>query len=231
MYKVDIQTDTKDAAAIEARRNREKQRQSRIFNARYRKMGVDVEGLKRQVEERKLRENAEKRRDEAFDRVQYDKIAQMLEEEEHQRRKQLNQAMVEFWKQKQQPSMRREWDIQDPEAAHKEPPARQTPSLFLCPKQAAEVAEQQRLAHQREQDDNYAEIHNHLTSNILMENPDIAQSVMGEHRVITSCWKGMTPAQLKAILKTQEEQCKENKASGTEHNGEGRDRTERNRLW
>lgn len=40
MYKVDIQRDVKEAAAIEARRNREKQRQSRIFNARYRTMGV-----------------------------------------------------------------------------------------------------------------------------------------------------------------------------------------------
>ncbi|XP_060619217.2 RIB43A-like with coiled-coils protein 1 [Anolis sagrei] len=296
MYKVDIQADTKDAAAIEARRNREKQRQSRIFNARYCKMGVDVEGLKRQVEERNLRNEAEKQRDEAFDayRVQYDKIAQMLEEEECQRRKQLNQAMVEFWERKQQPSMRREWDIHDPDAARKDFPARVSdddprcgPSSmqrfagedlnFLaknklqkelnkltlghqrsqrekelndqkyadilddkkrieldlraleltrleeeCRKakamavadfnraQAAEIAEQHRLAHQREQDDNFTEIHNHLTSNILMENPDLAQSTLGSHRVITSSWKGMTRAQLEAVLKTQAEQCKEN---------------------
>lgn len=45
MYKVDIQPDIKEAAAIEARRNREKQRQSRIFNARYRTMGVRHGGL------------------------------------------------------------------------------------------------------------------------------------------------------------------------------------------
>ncbi|XP_042308356.1 RIB43A-like with coiled-coils protein 1 [Sceloporus undulatus] len=297
MYKVDVQADAKEAAAIEARRNREKERRSRIFNARFRKMGVDVEGLKRQVEERKLRENAEKQRDEAFDvdRVQCDKIAQMLDEEERQHRKQLHQAMVEFWEKEQQPSMRREWDLQDPDAAHKELPARVSdddprcgPSSMQrfagedlntkaqrklqkeqrkqtleeqraereknlkdqkyadtlddkkrveldqralelarleeeCRKakamaladfnraQAAEVAEQQRLARQREQDDNYAEIHNHLTSNLLMETPDIAQSAMGADRVITSSWKGMTTAQLKAVLKTQEEQCKENK--------------------
>nr|XP_060619217.1 RIB43A-like with coiled-coils protein 1 [Anolis sagrei ordinatus] len=296
MYKVDIQADTKDAAAIEARRNREKQRQSRIFNARYCKMGVDVEGLKRQVEERNLRNEAEKQRDEAFDayRVQYDKIAQMLEEEECQRRKQLNQAMVGFWEREQQPFMRREWDIHDPDAARKDFPARVSdddprcgPSSMQrfagedlnaqaknklqkelnkltlghqisqrekelndqkyadtlddkkrieldlraleltrleeeCRKakamavadfnraQAAEIAEQQCLAHQREQDDNFTEIHNHLTSNILMENPDLAQSTMGSHRVITSSWKGMTRAQLEAVLKTQAEQCKEN---------------------
>lgn len=40
MYKVDIQADFREAAAVEARRNREKQRQSRIFNARYRTIGV-----------------------------------------------------------------------------------------------------------------------------------------------------------------------------------------------
>nr|XP_020667724.1 RIB43A-like with coiled-coils protein 1 [Pogona vitticeps]XP_020667725.1 RIB43A-like with coiled-coils protein 1 [Pogona vitticeps]XP_020667727.1 RIB43A-like with coiled-coils protein 1 [Pogona vitticeps]XP_020667728.1 RIB43A-like with coiled-coils protein 1 [Pogona vitticeps] len=295
MYKVDLQTDVKEAAAIEARRNREKQRQSRIFNTRYRTMGVDVEGLKGQVEERKLRENAEKERDEAFDadRVQCDKIAQMLEEEERQRKKQLNQAVVEFWKQEQQPFMSREWDIHNPEAIRKGVPARVSDDDPRCGPssmqrfagedlnaaqrklqkeqnkrvlelqtterkkglanqkyadilddkkrieldlralelarleeecrrakamaiadfnraQAAEVAEQQRLAQQREQDNNNAEIHNHLTSNFLTENPDTAKSLMGPQRVIVSQWKGMSTAEVEAVLKMQEEQCKEN---------------------
>uniref|UniRef100_A0A8D0CE66 RIB43A-like with coiled-coils protein 1 n=1 Tax=Salvator merianae TaxID=96440 RepID=A0A8D0CE66_SALMN len=296
MYKVDIQPDLKEAAAIEARRNREESRKSRIFNIRYRKIGVDVEGLKKQVEERKLREDAEKRRDEAFDadRVQYDRIAQMLEQEEQQRRKKLNEALVEFWKQEQQPSTRREWDIQDPEAIRKDHPARVSdhdPRCGLASMQrfagedlnvsarlklqkeqnkraleeqrkerersladhryadtledkkrieldlralelarleeecrkakaaamadfnrakAAEVAEQQRLAQQREQDDNYAEIHNHLTSDILNENPSTAKSFLGPHRVITDRWKGMSPEQLAAVWKMQQEQCKEN---------------------
>lgn len=296
MYKVDIQEDTKEAAAIEARRNREKQRQSRIFNARYRTMGVDVEGLKSQVEERKLREEAEKRRDEAFDadRVQCDKIAQMLEEEEQQRKRQLNQAVVEFWEQYQQPSSRREWDLHDPEAVRKGQAARMSdddprcgPSSMQhfvgedlnapakrkwqkeqnkkdweeqsterkkdladrkyadmldgkkrieldlralelahleeeCRKAkamavasynqalAAEVAEQQCRAQQREQDDNCTEIHNTLTSDILTENPDVAISLFGPHRMVPYRWKGMTPEQLQAMWKTQEEQCKEN---------------------
>ncbi|XP_061469987.1 RIB43A-like with coiled-coils protein 1 [Rhineura floridana] len=297
MYKVDIQPDIKEAAATEARRNREKQRQSRIFNARYRTMGVDVEGLKSQVEERKLRENAEKRRDEAFDadRAQCDKIAQMLEEEERQRKRQLNQAVVDFREWEQQPSMSREWDIHDPEAVRKGHPARVSdddprcgPSSMQrftgedlnalarqklhkeqnkraleeqrserekhladrkyadiledkkrieldlralelarleeeCRKakamaiadfnraQAAGVAEQQHLAQQREQDDNHAEIYNHLTGDILTENPDIAQSLVGPHRIITDRWKGMTAAEVEAVRKMQEEQRKENK--------------------
>nr|XP_056707806.1 RIB43A-like with coiled-coils protein 1 [Euleptes europaea] len=296
MYKVDIQVDTKEATAVAARRNREKQRQSRIFNARYRTMGVDVEALKSQVEERKLRENAEKRRDEAFDadRIQSDKIAQMLEDEEQQRKRRLNQALVEFHQQKQQPSTRREWDINNPTALHKELPARVSDDDPRCGPssmqrfagesfsgparqkllkeqnrrdleeqrmerekaladrryaetvddkkrieldlralelarledecrrakamavadfnraQAAELAEQQRLAQQREQDDNYTEIHNHLTGDILTENPDVAKSLVGPHRMVPYRWKGMTPEQLAAVRKTQEEQCKEN---------------------
>lgn len=40
MHKVDIQVDTREAAALERRRIAEKQRQSRIFNARERIIGV-----------------------------------------------------------------------------------------------------------------------------------------------------------------------------------------------
>ncbi|XP_007425792.1 RIB43A-like with coiled-coils protein 1 [Python bivittatus] len=296
MHKVDIQAELREAAAIEARRNREKQRQSRIFNARYRTMGVDLEGLKRQVEERKLRENMEKQREEAFDadRVQCDKVAQMLEEEEHQRKKRLSQDLVEFREREQQPFMRREWDIHDPEVVRKGQPARVSdddprcgPSSMQCfagedlnsaarlklqkeqnkhaleeqrternkelgdqkyadnlegkkrieldlramelarleeecrrakamaiadfnRAQAAEVAEQQRLSQQREQDDNYVEIHNHLTGNFLSEDPDTAKSLLGSHRVITDRWKGMSLEQLQAVWKMQKEQCREN---------------------
>uniref|UniRef100_A0A670YB89 RIB43A-like with coiled-coils protein 1 n=1 Tax=Pseudonaja textilis TaxID=8673 RepID=A0A670YB89_PSETE len=306
MYKVDIQADLREAAAVEARRNREKQRQSRIFNARYRTMGVDIEGLKRQVEERKLRENIEKRREEAFGKVQCDKVAQMLEEEEHQRKKQLCQDLVEFREREQQPSTRREWDIHDPEAVRKGQPARVSdddprcgPSSMQCfagedlnfnnthncnliirnqvgyvlyrlpctapilhlpnladnlegkkrieldlrawelaqleeecrrakamaladfnRAQAAEVAEQQRVSQQREQDDNYAEIHNHLTGNLLLEDPSVAKSLLGPHRVITDRWKGMSPEQLQAVWQMQKEQCRENQVRDKEGRAE-----------
>ncbi|XP_070597524.1 RIB43A-like with coiled-coils protein 1 [Erythrolamprus reginae] len=296
MYKVDIQADLTEAAAVEARRNREKQRQSRIFNARYRTIGVDTEGLKRQVEDRKLRENAEKQREEAFDadRVQCDKVAQMLEEEERQRKKLLCQDLVAFREREQQPSMRREWDIHDPEALRKGQPARvsdddprcgpssmqsfegEDPNFIArqrlhkeqsksaleeqrkerdkkladqqyadnlddkkrieldmrareldqleeeCRKakalaladfnraQAAEVAELQRLSQQREQDDNYAEIHNHLTGNLLSEDTGVAKSLLGSDRVITDRWKGMSPEQLQAVWQMQKEQCRQN---------------------
>ena len=42
MYKLDVQVDLREAAALERRRNMERQRQSRIFNARERTIGVSV---------------------------------------------------------------------------------------------------------------------------------------------------------------------------------------------
>lgn len=42
MYKLDLPVDYREAAAIERRRNMEKQRQSRIFNAKVRTIGVSM---------------------------------------------------------------------------------------------------------------------------------------------------------------------------------------------
>uniref|UniRef100_A0A8C3SGS1 RIB43A-like with coiled-coils protein 1 n=1 Tax=Chelydra serpentina TaxID=8475 RepID=A0A8C3SGS1_CHESE len=128
MHKVDLQLESKEAAALEARREREKQRLSRIFNARHRTMGVDVEALRSQVEERKLREEMEKRRDETYgenaERVLCDRVAQMLEEEERQRVRRLHQAVQEFREQEQPPATRREWDLYNPEGLRRDQPAR-----------------------------------------------------------------------------------------------------------
>jgi len=45
MYKLDIRVDAKESAAIERRRNLERQRQSRIFNARERTIGVGLRNM------------------------------------------------------------------------------------------------------------------------------------------------------------------------------------------
>ena len=49
MYKLDLPIDYKEAAAIERRQNLEKQRQSRIFNAKVRTIGVRKKFLVVQV--------------------------------------------------------------------------------------------------------------------------------------------------------------------------------------
>jgi len=62
---------------------------------------------------------------------------------------------------------------------------------------------------QQEQDDNFTEISNHVFGDMLTENPDIAQSAFGPHRVITDRWKGMSPAQLAEIRRIQQAQIEE----------------------
>ena len=69
MYKVDIRVDNKEAAAIERRRLQEQQRQSRIFNARERLIGVDKNAVGQQVEEKKRQEAIHQQRNDAFGEI------------------------------------------------------------------------------------------------------------------------------------------------------------------
>ncbi|KAM4663011.1 RIB43A-like with coiled-coils protein 2 [Discoglossus pictus] len=295
MYKVDLPPELKEASAIERRRNREQQRQSRIFNARYRTIGVDVATLDRQVQERRAREEIEKARDEAFDanRQQCDKVALMLEKRQEEVTKSIDQAVQDFREWHQQPEGRREFDLYDPEALKKDRPARvcdddprcgpaslqkfagedlsekerkrmqmelyrkwlteqseerrrseaqrkyadnlydkkrvelDDRTLHLskmeeeCRKAvniatnnfnqalALEASERERLEKLKEQDNNFAEIYNHLTGDILTENPDVAVSCFGPDHILANRWKGMSPEEHKVIWETQEQQRKE----------------------
>lgn len=71
-------------------------------------------------------------------------------------------------------------------------------------RQAKEDAEKQ-----QQQDDNFTEISNSVFGDMLTENPDVAQSAFGPHRVITDRWKGMSPAQLAEIRRIQQAQMEE----------------------
>lgn len=72
--------------------------------------------------------------------------------------------------------------------------------------QANERNERERLKKQQEYDDNMTEIANHIFGDTLTENPAVAQSAFGPHRVIPDRWKGMSPQQLEQIRKEQERQ-------------------------
>lgn len=73
-----------------------------------------------------------------------------------------------------------------------------------------ERKDRERLAKRQEEDDNSTEIANCIYGDILTENPAVAQSAFGPHRVIPAQWKGMNPEQKSDILKKQEEQRLEN---------------------
>ncbi|KAA0193463.1 RIB43A domain with coiled coils 1 [Fasciolopsis buskii] len=111
MHKLDLPIDHKEAAIIDARRKREQERQSRIFNARVRQIGIDEEALKLQTEERQRREKREKEREKAYARQERDQ-------------REINKALNTFRYLHQQPESRREFDLYDPEALKKDRPAR-----------------------------------------------------------------------------------------------------------
>lgn len=66
MYKVDLPLDQSKEKVVEARRSAETARKARIFNTRLRVMGLDLDALNQQVQEKKLIQNIEKQRDQAF---------------------------------------------------------------------------------------------------------------------------------------------------------------------
>lgn len=126
MYKLDLPVDKKEFEAIEARRQRELQRQSRIFNAKVRTIGIDLQAVQEQERDRRMREEMERRRHEAFasDMVRNDKIATLLEMRQQADIRRLNKALNEFRKMHQQPNTRREFDLYDPDSLKKDKPAR-----------------------------------------------------------------------------------------------------------
>ncbi|CAK8689591.1 RIB43A-like with coiled-coils protein 2 [Clavelina lepadiformis] len=297
MYKLDIPIDLKEAAAIERRRKLEKERQNRIFNAKIRTIGVDLDALNQQAKDRKIKEDTEKARDESFmaDMVRNDKIVTMLQKRQEQDIHNLEKALNEFRDRYQRPETRKEFDLYDPDAKKKDKPARvgdddprcgisslqkfdgedlnsksrkklqneQLREWSLRQKQDKEDAiaqqkyadglydkkriqldqramelqaseeecrrqiaittksfnqaqinerkEREALNKKHEQDDNFTEISNHVFGDMLTENPGVASSAFGPHRVIPDRWKGMTPAQLEEIRRIQEQQRQEKK--------------------
>ncbi|XP_021044277.1 RIB43A-like with coiled-coils protein 1 [Mus pahari] len=297
MYKLDLVPDPKEMAAIEARRNREKERQCRFFNVRNRVMGVDVEALNYQVEERKFRKAIERNKDMAYGtkHAQYGLVAQMLEKEEAERAYRLSKRVQDFREQRQQqfknghefdfwdPDQFREYQVpyyendayfgpasmqyflgEDPERAshlrmqqeqmrynlgkqlQEQQAAREeevraallSDQLRLAANtraaelarleescraamriamanankaQAAKQALQQRREQRQQQEANLTEIKKQVTSDLLTENPQVAQRSNAPHRVLPYCWKGMTAEQRAAIRKTQETQRQEKK--------------------
>lgn len=310
MYKLDLPIDHKETAAIERRRNLELERQSRIFNAKVRTIGIDQQGIDEQVKTKKIQAQQERERDEAFasDMVRNDKIAELLQRRQEQDIRNLNKALVDFRSVHQQPDSRREWDLNDPDAKLKDKPARVSDDDPRCgissiqkfdgedlseearkklmqeqirewtkkqseekklararqeeadrlydlhrremDQRACELAkaeedcrraineatrdynkslddeqkERKRLAEEEELDNNFTEMANLINGDMLTENPDVASSAFGPHRVITDRWKGMSPEQIAEVRRIQELQRQEKKQLQSEEQ-------QRNEEW
>jgi hypothetical protein len=309
MYKLDLPVDKKEFEAIEARRERELQRQSRIFNAKVRTIGIDLQAVQEQERNRRMMEEMERRRHEAFanDMIRNDKIAELLERRQQADIRRLNKALNEYRKMHQQPNTRKEFDLYDPDYLKKDKPARvsdddprctlssmqkfegedlnnparkklQQEQLREWSKQQAEerrkaeerkkyadhlydlkqieldqraqelqkaeeecrkaikmasanynkalaeeAARQKELDDRREMDDKLTEIANNVHGDFLTENPAIATSAFGPHRVIPDRWKGFSQEQKDEVRKTQKLQDEERKRREAEQKREDED--------
>ena len=58
-------------------------------------------------------------------------------------------------------------------------------------------------------EDNLTEIANQVNGDVLTENPSVASSAFGSHRVITDRWKGMSPAEVDSVRFIQQQQIEE----------------------
>ena len=65
----------------------------------------------------------------------------------------------------------------------------------------------------QEEQDNFTEMVNNIQGDMLSENPAVAQSAFGSHRVMADRWKGMSPEQVKGVREGQEIQRQEKMVS------------------
>ncbi|XP_042323442.1 RIB43A-like with coiled-coils protein 2 isoform X2 [Sceloporus undulatus] len=135
MYKLDHnRQDLAEASRLQRRRHEELRRQSRLFDARARTIGIDKEALDTQIKDRKIQEATQKARDEAIasEMKQNDKILCMLDERQKKDTQVLNKALNEFRQNYQRQETRREFDLSDPQGLKKDTPARLADSDPRC---------------------------------------------------------------------------------------------------
>ncbi|XP_040894772.1 RIB43A-like with coiled-coils protein 2 [Toxotes jaculatrix] len=121
MLSVDLLSDRIARASLQKRRNRETERQERIFNDKVRTIGVDKEALDMQVKEKKKQEEAEKEKQNArdADMLQNSKVACILHSREVKKKRAMEKDIVSYRRQYQQPWSQREYDLNDPDRCRK----------------------------------------------------------------------------------------------------------------
>ncbi|CAF1213204.1 unnamed protein product [Rotaria sordida] len=79
-----------------------------------------------------------------------------------------------------------------------------------------ETQERRALKKRQEEYDNFSEMANMITSDLLTENPDQAISQFGPHRIVPDRWKGMNEDQIRRIREEQQHQIEEKKRRNEE---------------
>lgn len=119
-------SDYKEAAIIEKRRNAEEERKRRFFDAKQRILGIDCHELDRQLMEKEKSHQAEKERAriEAEEMRKNLEIAEMRENELREQKKQSEIELNEYRKYCQQPKDCNDFDLNDPNGKRNSLPAR-----------------------------------------------------------------------------------------------------------
>ncbi|XP_028305343.1 RIB43A-like with coiled-coils protein 2 [Gouania willdenowi] len=110
--------------SLQRQRNKEAERQLRIFNDRVRTIGVDLASLDFQIKEKKEQEAAAKKRENELDAnmLRDSKVASILQRRDAQEQKEVKKAVATFRHQHQQFCQRREFDLNDPDWLKKTKP-------------------------------------------------------------------------------------------------------------
>ncbi|XP_037629984.1 RIB43A-like with coiled-coils protein 1 [Sebastes umbrosus] len=292
MYKVDLPVDQSIEKAAERRRSAETARKARIYNTRHRVMGLDLDALNKQVQEKKHQQNMELQRDKAFDKLReyQDEALLQQDNDEREKRAALHTDLTQYWathqrvedshdadlkcglkgafeitipeselgpasmkifqgedigeeQRRREQMKKRDRDLRaqkednerkhvgdkhremlmSRELVHQDLRGVQLRALEEERKKAARVTlnnynqalaaertETLREQHRREERENLAEMRHTLTSDMMTECAEAADSMMGggrPPRVLIDRWKGMSPEQLNAFHREREEQC------------------------
>ncbi|XP_054707691.1 RIB43A-like with coiled-coils protein 2 [Uloborus diversus] len=302
---LNLPVDEKLAASINRRRISEEQRKQRIFNAKVRQIGIDVDALKYQMHDKALSRAREADREnkiaEELKRIAY--IAEEREQQEKEQKQKTSKKIDQFRLYEQKPEHRRDFDLYDPDQLKKEQPPRisdnapcpisglqrlegedlnyrdrmkrqqgQMRDLLLQQMQekrmqnykfnkeikdwefqqlqqdlnalqlseyeekyqrskatdleklnkylALETKERQRQEKINDDIEKKKDIENTFYSNFMTENPSVARSAYGPHRVVPDRWKGMSQEQLREFYDGQIKQIIERKRKTEQENFE-----------
>lgn len=116
----------KQTRDIQRRKRQEEERKKRIFDAKLRTFGCDVEGLQAQIDEKKKRLEEEKARERALEAsiLAADRKLIELERANEQEKRDALAELLEFHKTAQQKTMRREYDLSAAGERERDLPAR-----------------------------------------------------------------------------------------------------------
>ncbi|XP_071332277.1 RIB43A-like with coiled-coils protein 1 [Trachinotus anak] len=99
MHKVDLPVDQSIEKAVERRRSAATARKDRILNTRLRVMGLDLDALNQQVQEKKHQQNIERQRHKAFEKLtEYHNDILLLQDfDEREKRAALQTDLANYW--------------------------------------------------------------------------------------------------------------------------------------